>query len=384
MEAKGYMMLSIKNNCDSCGASLIESPFYEPRGTRRGVKVYSCNVCGLTQSAYGCVYVSRPAGNMSADADRSSLRYTKTLVADSYKEIIDKFIGNDILAILDIGSNRGVFARYALEHFPHCLIHCIEPDENVIDYSHEERIQVENNRFEFVELKNNHYDFVYSVHTFEHLSSASEALKKVFSALANKGKFLLAVPRLVMFSDSIEELFIDPHTYHFTRDTLRRLVLEAGFNIDFENQESDADIIFVLSKSSRSVKLEPIEASPLFDFKEYDRILTHNRKTVAHDVERINDALKIGDVLIWGAGRIFNALLNFGNLQPHPKLFIHDKYLSTVVNEISGFELSPLEYISTLSRDSTTVYVASRDYKNEIIDECSKIGFSKFIVFGEG
>lgn len=377
------IVLSISSKCDYCDADLSSQSAYIPIKTRRGVKVYSCSKCGLTQSAYTLPYVSRPAGNMSSDADRSSLRYTKTLVADSYKNVIEEHIPKGIKTILDIGSNRGVFAKYALSRFPESKIYCVEPDSTVIDYYEENRLIVFDGRYEECEINDVKFDFAYSVHTFEHLSSCRAAFSKVSKSLKVGGVFLLAVPNLILHKDAIEEFFIDPHTFHFTHNTLKNFARSAGLSVVYENDPSSPDIILLLKKESKNNDIgEGCLFQASFNFDSYAELIRSNRKKISDDVEAINDASKTGGVLIWGAGRIFDALVNYGQLEAGPNIYVYDKFLSAVVSELNGFELVSPEKFNELVSDKVTVYVASRDYREEIKSECGAMGLDRIICFG--
>lgn len=377
------IVLSISSTCDYCDTDLSSQSAYIPIKTRRGVKVYSCSSCGLTQSAYTLPYVSRPAGNMSSDADRSSLRYTKTLVADSYKNVIEEHVPQDIKTILDIGSNRGVFARYALSRFPESKIYCVEPDSTVIDYYEENRLTVFDGRYEECEINDVKFDFAYSVHTFEHLSSCRLGFSKVSKSLKVGGVFLLAVPNLILHKDAIEEFFIDPHTFHFTHNTLKNFARSVGLSVIYENDPSSPDVILLLKKESESSDGgEDCLFQASFDFDSYAELIRSNRKKISNDVKAINDASNTDGVLIWGAGRIFDALVSYGQLQAGPNIYVYDKFLSAVVSQLNGFELISPEKLRDLVSDKVTVYVASRDYREEIKSECRAMGLNRIICFG--
>ena len=71
--------------CDFCKSETLED-IYRPINSRRGMIVKVCEDCGLIHSKSTKKYESRPPGSMSADADRSSYRYTKDVVSERYNE----------------------------------------------------------------------------------------------------------------------------------------------------------------------------------------------------------------------------------------------------------------------------------------------------------
>ena len=103
-------------SCDFCKNEIF--PNYEPIGSRRGARVAICTVCGLLQTKLlADKYISQPPGSMSCDADRSSFRYTKTLVAKKYSKYLKISNLHKAKEILDIGSNRGAFINFLIENF---------------------------------------------------------------------------------------------------------------------------------------------------------------------------------------------------------------------------------------------------------------------------
>ena len=243
------MTLFIERLCDFCKRAELEF-VYTPIRTARGMQVHVCHHCGLLESISTCAYESRPPGSMSADADRSSYRYTKDIVAARYAEIFDSHIDfDDISSVLDVGSNRGAFIRWLEDHYPTRKIVAIEPHPEIIDsYKDLENVEVHNCRFEHADLPESQFDFAFCVHTVEHAQSAREMLVGIRDALKPGGIFFLAVPNIIFYQDVIEEIFIDPHTFHFNFDLLKAFVKSIGFTIEFEGSPVEPDIIFVLKK----------------------------------------------------------------------------------------------------------------------------------------
>ena len=132
---------------------------------------------------------------MSADADRSSYRYTKDVIVNRYESCFTQFVDfNSITNVLDIGSNRGAFIRYLDDRYPGKNIVGIEPDPSVIDsYKSILTFTFLIHASENTVLPDSFFDFAYCAHTLEHASSAREMLHGVRNSLKDGGLFFVAV-----------------------------------------------------------------------------------------------------------------------------------------------------------------------------------------------
>ena len=59
-----------------------------------------------------------------------------------------------------------------------------------------------------------------------------------------------------------------------------------------------------------------------------------------------------------------------------------DKFLSLYVDEISGYKLRNPSILAGEDMDSILVYIASRDYADEIRKEARSYGVNHFLEFG--
>src|ERR1700754_3298801 len=99
-------------HCDFCRRESLTA-VYKPDGTTRGLTVYLCGHCGLVQSAPRIARTKeRHAAAVSGGADWGNVRYGKGFRTDIALEAIGR--QSDMAAplqLLDVGSNRGSFAR---------------------------------------------------------------------------------------------------------------------------------------------------------------------------------------------------------------------------------------------------------------------------------
>lgn len=379
----------IERPCDFCGHAELEF-IYTPIRTARGMKVHVCNKCGLLESISTCDYESRPPGSMSADADRSSYRYTKDIVAARYEEIFDSHITFEKVGnVLDIGSNRGAFIRWLEANYPARKIVAIEPHPEIIDsYIDLDNVEVQNCRFEDANLPASEFDFAFCVHTLEHAKSARQMLTGIRKALNPGGIFFLAVPNIIFYPDIIEEIFIDPHTFHFSFDLLQKFVERIGFTVEYAGSPVEPDIIFVLKKVDVTEKdLNLLGLLPGKKIKssveEYALNITRNRAAMKRAVSTLQDLSQDKKVVVWGGGRIFDALVQFGGLRPENTYLVIDKYLSSYLDEVHGCALKRPDVLNEEDTLDMIVYIASRDYADEIQAEAESYGVSEFIRFGQ-
>lgn len=381
------MMLNTRDdrNCDKCNSKLNEQK-YTPKKTQRGCEVLVCDKCGLAQTFYTEVYSSRPPGNMSCNADRSSIRYTKTLIARDYQKVIDiatsNFSSKSNISVLDIGSNRGSFLHFFTKKFVNANFLCIEPDADVVDYTPVNG-SVIIDRVENTQLPKSFFDLVYCVHTLEHVVSATSTLRKLYECLKNNGSLILGVPKLELYDDVIEELFIDPHTFHFRHIDIIDYALKVGFSVRYLSPRNHNDVIAVLEKTQTGGRkfYKPDYISEPFHITKYEKLLAANRKKFDKMAAKVSEISKSRPILIWGAGRIFDCLYKQPSWKPS-NIKVYDKYIRDILPIINNKKLLSEEELTKLPKN-TLILVASRDYFSEIQKEALGLGFSDIRTFGD-
>lgn len=383
--------MPIREHCDFCASTQLDH-VYTPINSARGMEVYVCSHCGLVQSFSTIAYQSRPPGSMSADADRSSYRYTKDVISDRYDECFAQCVDfTKIGRVLDVGSNRGAFVKHVEANFPGKQITCVEPDATITGaYFTLPNVSVQECRFEHAQLPENHFDFAYCAHTLEHADSAREMLLGIRRALKPGGLLFVAVPNLVFHDDIIEELFIDPHTFHFNFFLLRDFAAQMGFSVEYAGKPKEADLVLLLKKQEADVaqlKFIPVDQALAQEAKKeityYKENILRNRAALKESVERLNEAAATHKIVIWGGGRIFDAMIRFGSLDLTKIYMVVDKFLSRYVEQLHGCRLDSPDALKNEDPDELLVYIASRNYADEIQAEASALGITHFIQFGK-
>src|SRR5262249_25530020 len=125
---RGILM---REPCNLCGNDSLE-PIYQPERSTRGITVFHCQHCGLLQSLPRADRAPRQSAQVSSGADWGNVRYGKGFRTKEALAALARHAAlTDDLQILDVGSNRGSFAKAALEALPEAYLTAVEPDERV-------------------------------------------------------------------------------------------------------------------------------------------------------------------------------------------------------------------------------------------------------------
>src|SRR5689334_17919078 len=105
--------------CDFCQRAAL-TQVYTPEGSTRGLTVMLCGHCGLVQSTPRIARTAdRHAAAVSGGADWGNVRYGKGFRTSIALEAIARQADMaSALRLLDVGSNRGSFARAFLAAAP--------------------------------------------------------------------------------------------------------------------------------------------------------------------------------------------------------------------------------------------------------------------------
>lgn len=358
--------------CDFCRADSLTFA-YAPDGSTRGLKVYVCQHCGLVQSAPRIARTKeRHAAAVSGGADWGNVRYGKgfrtTQALDAIRRHADL---NAPLALLDVGSNRGSFARAFLDAAPTAKLTALEPDERYADSSAGlPRTELVRARTEHTNFDAGRFDIVHSCHTIEHLGEAFAALKDHARVLKDGGLLVIDAPNTALLGgeDIVEEWFIDKHLFHFSARTLSRMIQAAGFTIIEENDPADAvNLLFAAKKTGLAI--DDIAADPA-EVMQAMNLMALYQRTRAKNLAALKGAaaelaaLKPRKVALWGAGRLFDLLVREGGFDPATLSLLIDTHLKKHMDTRHGTALSLPDAMTDTNTD--VVVVMSRMFADEI------------------
>src|SRR6185437_6580416 len=163
-------MPDLPASCDFCGQDALHFAHQAERSPR-DLKVHVGGHCGVVQSL-PCIdrTPTRHGAAVSSGADWGNVRYGKGFRTRAALDALARHADLSApLSLLDVGSNRGSFARAFLEAAPVAKIVAVEPDERVaLSCAGMERTELVQARIESAALETNRFDIVHSCHTIEH------------------------------------------------------------------------------------------------------------------------------------------------------------------------------------------------------------------------
>ncbi len=288
---------------------------YQPEGSTRGISVHLCTHCGLVQSLPRIDRDKRAPAAVSGGANWGNVRYGKGFRTKVALDALAQHANLDAdLALLDVGSNRGSFAKAFLAAAPNAHIVAVEPDERVAQTCGTlERTELIESRIEDAALESDRFDIVHSCHTIEHLAHPARVLADHWRVLKDGGLLIVDAPNIALLGidDIVEEWFIDKHLYHFSAHTLGRMIESAGFEIIQQPDATDrSNLLFVARKKSFGA-VEIARDSQEADHAEEliaGYVATRARNlmaltAVASEIVRLAPR----GVALWGAGRLFDS-----------------------------------------------------------------------------
>ncbi len=374
--------------CDFCGTAL-DRVIYIPQKSRRGAEVALCGKCGLLQTLYGRPETER-ISTLSCDADWGNVRHGKGVRFDAAREALAGVDWSGMSQVLDVGSNRGDFVRWVNRLHPHLSIHAVEPDARVVgSYRDDDAFEMSISRLEDLVLDAARYDFVYCSHTLEHAASASGMLTQISHALVPGGLLFLEVPNIaaLRLEDTVEEFFIDKHTFHFDRAGLVDYVEHLGFEVLSAEDDNDIYNVSLLVKRANPPNATPY--SPAVEVElaakkallaTYADILAANRRKLKQLVDNlIIPFVARQKVAFWGAARIFDALVKYGGLSSNQVGCLVDSHLWSIVGQTHGTPIRKPDYLKRY--EPQVVIVLARSAATHIANDVRSLGIRHVVKF---
>jgi 2-polyprenyl-3-methyl-5-hydroxy-6-metoxy-1,4-benzoquinol methylase len=369
---------SMTELCDLCRRDQLEA-IYQPERSTRGLKVHLCRHCGLLQSLPRIDRAQRAPAAVSGGADWGNVRYGKGFRTSAALSLLRKHTDLSAdLALLDVGSNRGSFARAFLEAAPTASIVAVEPDERVAESCGKlDRCELVHARIEDAALETGRFDIVHSCHTIEHLAEPARVLADHWRVLKPGGLLVLDAPNSAILDadDIIEEWFIDKHLYHFSARTLMRMIVAAGFEIiAAPNIEDHTNLLIVARKAYIAYRAKDMDHR---EVAEASRLVAHYGSTRARNLAALTfvsteiAGMAPKRVAMWGAGRLFDTLVVHGSFTPTNLSLLIDTHLKAHVSDRYGCKLAGPEALA--EADPDVIVIMSRGFADEITMEARRL-----------
>lgn len=363
--------------CDFCGSAELRSE-YKATDTSRGLEVYVCSGCALVQSFPKMDKGPARQPTVSSGALWGNLRYGKAFRSKHAIDILSRFLRlEDINSVLDIGSNRGHFLGELRKSNSRAKLVGVEPDFRVIGDYHSS-IEVLVDRIENVGNFQEKFQIIYSSHTLEHLRSITFFRDFVKNNLDVNGLVYVEVPSIrVIEEDSIvEEFFIDKHLYHFSLSTFTRYIHSFGYEVLSLGEDSEnlwavlRNADFFANKSESAIRIEEEVGEVVSKLINYKSNLLKNKNELRQIAEMIMRHSIDENVVVWGAGRIFDSLVVNGGLDPKILYGLVDSNLCHLIECVHDIRVEDPDFFDFSRVDR--IIICSRAYYSEIRDRARK------------
>jgi SAM-dependent methyltransferase len=160
------------------------------------------------------------AGHRMLEAMRSAPRYADAI----YASVRDAAAGHKG-PILDFGAGDGVFAERFLRDG--IAVDCVEPDKaNQVALTARGHDVVS----DIAALASEHYAFAYTINVLEHIRELDHYLAELHRVLRQGATLFVFVPAFNLLWTSLDEEV--EHIQRFTRRTLARRLMAAGFDVE--------------------------------------------------------------------------------------------------------------------------------------------------------
>lgn len=283
-------------NCNLCGADDTELLFVtkDYRFQLRGdFNIIKCRRCGLiyvnprpTEEEIGVYYPKEEYHPSPKFNDSVSLRQkVKDFVIKSspgydtktkrLNKILGKFLGKilseqiDVIVpfrdngkILDVGCGNGQLTGWMKEHG--WRTYGVDINKEACEQAERLGLNIFCGELQNANYTNDFFDVIIIHHALEHLYDPLALLKECFRILKRDGILIIDCPNFGCFQNKLfgsKWFAIDAprHLYHFECDTLRKLLITAGFKIDkwkfqfpFPFRESDSLRFYALGNKETS------------------------------------------------------------------------------------------------------------------------------------
>lgn len=375
--------------CDFCDTPLKAPRYIVPESEYR-MQVYVCPHCGLTQSIKKDARTKQKIKSTSAGPRFGNMRIGKGIRFNEIKHFLSDYIDlKHVKRILDIGSNRGDFVLWAHTLHSDAKITAVEPDSMVTgDYEHIRNINLIRSRYENTPEREGYYDFVFCSHTLEHANSARAMLMRIAHEINDHGLLFLEVPNIEIIEepDIVEEFFIDKHTFHFYPSVLIHMLTSLGFEI-IADHTTISNITLIARKMKRTLpphtvskKHKAVRATHLL-INKYKQMLPENRNNLTAIADRLYEFTGRQRVVVWGAGRIFDALVHYGEFKTDRLAGIVDSYVYK--HGLKHRNIPVLSPSALRTIDPHVVVILAKSSTDMIEKECRQYGVRHVIKFSD-
>lgn len=378
-----------RGSCDLClGQGLVE--VHRPISSLRGAIVEACPHCGLVQTRYTQARAERHPPSTSSDASWGNVRHAKGLRLDAQWPVVERLLLElpEGSTVLDVGTNRGDFLARAARPERDLRWLGVEPDESLRpNWPVSPGVTVVVARLEDADLEDVRASMVMNLHTLEHADSAVGMLRLLREKAVDGALMYLEVPDISAIDDPavVEEFFIDKHAYHFSGATLDACLALTGWQIVDRPTDGSRNLTRVCRAGPPDPEAIPVDSvAVVADLQarldRYRAALAANRADLVLVAAWLAALERRQRVCIWGAGRVFDALVRFGGYRPESALVV-DEYLARHLDEIHGIPVHRPVAVAEYGADVCLILASGS--AGQIADAARALGIRHLVTFDE-
>lgn len=165
------------------------------------------------------------------------------------------------LSILDVGCGTGLFLKFARD--AGYQVRGIELSQSAVTYGQQVYgLPIETGTIESADLPENSFDVITMWHVLEHLADPVGALERITDLLKQGGLLLFGVPNIESYEAKLFgrrwfSLDAPRHLGHFSPQTAKRAVEEAGLNVErVEHSSGTAGLVYSLMGDLTGISLK--------------------------------------------------------------------------------------------------------------------------------
>ena len=366
------------NRCVICGGKLEH--IHTPKKSNIGLQILICKVCGFVQSKKNLddsffqnkKKESNKIQYLSCDSDYSEGRVGKQQMVNDAKNIIqnNKSLLTKNPCVLDMSSARGHFIEYISQYSPKEIVGFEQDKYMIKSYKDIDNFNILN--IDYRDYKENKiFDLIYSCHTLEHYSNPIQYFEFIVNHLHKDGLLLVDVPNLDMLNTglALDDFFYDKHRTYFEKRILKYIF--SLFSMEIIDEIESRSTLVLVKKVLKTKKPKLPDGN--YDFNKlninkYLKNLSKNRKKSRNVIRLINDEISTkqnSKIIFYGAGRLFDALIKYGNLPITDIDYLIDNHLSTATDQIHGIKLFNENLLDKI--DDGIIFICAKSSSNEIL-----------------
>lgn len=240
--------------CPECASQT--NTLYKKVRSLHADKEYSINTCDNCKLSFTnpfgvekSFYTEETFGYERIKSNLFEVEYRSKL----YSKILDKY---SVKNLIEVGCMFGIFLNMLKDKYE---VEGIEIGKEPAEECVKNGIKCFNGTIEeYIESNHKKFDVVCGFHTIEHTTNVSSFLQGIREILNDEGILLLSMPNFSnsgMLKSSWGWNLVPAHQYHFTEESMRRLIDKNGFDV-LEVHYKGGDSAFYLSSVYNLLKLK--------------------------------------------------------------------------------------------------------------------------------